>query len=156
MLTLFGPLLYCLSFAVHTESIDKAAYFKVFANGNSKQMTELVDKLEGNKSLDYFAYTGALLMRKAGFVTEAKEKLKLFKEGHKLLEEAISKDKQNPEYRFLRLMIQENAPKILNYKSNITEDASLIKSSYKTFPQEVQQAILDYSKKSKALQPNEF
>ena len=57
----------------------------------------------------------------------------------------------NTEYCFLRLIIQEHAPKAVDYRKDLEKDVSAIRSNFKTLPQVVQQAILDYSKKSKAL-----
>jgi flagellar motor component MotA len=97
------------------------------------------------------AYEGALLMKKAGMVTKAKEKLSLFKAGRLKLEASIKKDKANAEFNFLRLIIQEHAPKIVDYRSDIENDISAIRSNYKTLAPAVQQAISDYSKRSKVL-----
>lgn len=93
-------------------------------------------------------------MKKAGLVKNVKSKLKLFKEGHHKLEEAIEKDNSNIEYRFLRLIIQENAPDILNYNKDIKKDSAFIKENYKNLPVVVRDAIEDYSKKSKVLKLN--
>ena len=80
-------------------------------------------------------------------------KLNLFKSGRLKLETAIKKDKTNAEFSFLRLIIQEHAPKVVDYRNNIENDVAVIRSNFKTMPPEVQQAINDYSKKSKVLKP---
>ena len=67
------------------------------------------------------AFLGAMIMRKAGIGGNPASKLKLFKQGHKLLEAAIAKDPNNAEFRFLRLIIQENSPGILGYNNDRTE-----------------------------------
>ena len=64
-------------------------------------------------------FTGALLMKKAGFNAPPAIKLHLFKSGHKMLEAAIRNNPENAEFRFLRLIIQEHAPGILGYKNDI-------------------------------------
>ena len=94
---------------------------------------------------------GAMLMKKAGLGGNPANKLKLFRQGHKMLETAIGKDPENAEYRFLRLMIQEHAPGMLNYKYNMEKDCEFIRKSYQFLPGEVQQAIADYNKNSKVL-----
>jgi hypothetical protein len=78
-------------------------------------------------------------------------KLHLFKEGKKRLEAAIQREPGNAEYRFLRLIVQENAPGFLGYKSNIETDGAFIRKSYASLPESVQQAIARYNKKSKVL-----
>lgn len=102
------------------------------------------------------AFQGALLMKKAGFAGKAGEKLSIFKSGHKLLEEAIKKDNDNVEFRFLRLIIQENAPKVLKYKGAITADSEFIRLHFNRLSPEVQKAVIDYSKKNKTLKPTDF
>ena len=68
-----------------------------------------------------------------------------------MLEGAIKKNPDNAEFRFLRLMVQEYAPGILGYKNDTEKDSEYIRKSYKSLPGEVQQAIANYSKKSKLL-----
>ena len=68
-----------------------------------------------------------------------------------MLEEAIKRDPDNAEFRFLRLVIQEHAPGFLGYKGNIEKDCAYIRKYYKSLPDEVQQTIADYNKKSKFL-----
>jgi hypothetical protein len=97
------------------------------------------------------AFTGALIMKKAGLGGSASTKLHLFKQGHQMLEAAIEQEPDNTEYRFLRLMIQENAPGFLGYKNDLEKDSAYIRKTYKSLPSEVQQAILRYNKKSKVL-----
>ncbi|WP_417589760.1 hypothetical protein [Owenweeksia hongkongensis] len=97
------------------------------------------------------ASKGVLLMKFAAFQSGPGDKLSTFKEGHTLLENAISKEPENSEYLFFRLLIQENAPRILGYSDNIEADASKIRESYNGLSQELKNAILAYSKTSKAL-----
>ena len=90
-------------------------------------------------------------MRRAGIGGNPVSKLKLFKKGHTLLEAAIKQDPNNTEFRFLRLMIQENAPGILGYKVDEEKDSEFIRKSYKSLPEDLQKTIADYNKKSKVL-----
>ena len=76
--------------------------------------------------------------------------------GYWPMEEAIKNDEENAEYRFLRLVIQENAPKIVKYRGNIENDTEIIRASFKKLAPVVQQAITDYSKKSTFLKPTDF
>ncbi len=68
-----------------------------------------------------------------------------------MLEAAIKDYPENAEFRFLRLMIQEHAPGILGYKNDLEKDSEFIQKSYKSLPDELQQIMVDYSKKSKFL-----
>jgi hypothetical protein len=103
------------------------------------------------------AYSGALNMKKAGLLSGLKDKLNTFKQGRTQLENAINKEPQNAEYAFLRLIIQENAPAVLGYNTNIKADALLVKQQYKLFDPALQQIVKDYCiKKSKALNASEL
>ena len=79
--------------------------------------------------------------------------MNLFKAGKAKLEPAIAKDTANAEYRFLRLQIQEHAPKAVKYNDKLKSDKMFISKEYKNLSPEIQQAILDYSKQSKILLP---
>jgi hypothetical protein len=92
-----------------------------------------------------------MIMRKAGIGGNPASKLKLFKQGRKLLEGAIAENPDNAEFRFLRLIIQENAPGVLGYRNDEQKDSEFIRKSYITLPEELQKTIADYNKKSKVL-----
>jgi hypothetical protein len=133
------------------DELNRPAFYKAMEE-NSKmlvnaQLTEL--KLAPPNLKD--AFLGTMIMKQAGLGGSPVTKLHLFKEGHKMLEAAIKQNPDNAEFRFLRLMIQENAPGFLGYKNNEQQDIEYIRKSYKTLPGEVQHAIADYNKKSKLL-----
>lgn len=132
-------------------SFDRTAFYHAMASENLEDINAQLNIVKASSLSNKEAFEGALLMRKAGLVTKAKEKLGLFKEGRKKLEASIKKDNDNTEYCFLRLIIQEHAPRAVEYRNNIGHDSQLIRSNYKNLPPAVQQAIADYSKKSKAL-----
>ncbi len=97
------------------------------------------------------AYKGALLMKKAALLDQPGEKLNTFKTGREMLEKAIAADPANPEFRFLRIMIQENAPKILGYDQNLSEDAEVVSTSFQQMNNVLQTAVINYSKNSEIL-----
>ncbi|HMJ47969.1 MAG TPA: hypothetical protein VK498_11615 [Ferruginibacter sp.] len=133
---------------------DKILQNSFYAALSSESMDNINAQLfilKGSALVDKEAYEGALLMKKAGLIKGAKEKLDLFKAGRLKLESSISKNNSNIEYRFLRLIIQEHAPKILKYRSDIEPDSRLIRSNFNNLPTALQRLILDYSKRSKAL-----
>ncbi len=136
--------------------IDKAAYYHAIASGSREEVNNELETLQTNTGNEKEAYEGALLMKKAGLVALPKDKLKYFKAGRIKLETAIQAEPANAEYRFLRLIIEEHAPKIVKYKADIPADAQAIKKAYKGLPPVVQQAVQDYSKSSKALNPQDF
>jgi hypothetical protein len=135
---------------------DKAMFYRAIASENIQQIDTQLGILKGSDIAEKEGYEGALLMQKAGMKGGPKEKLSLFKSGHKKLENAISKDGKNIEYRFLRLMIQENAPKVLGYHFDLEKDSDYIRKNFKKLSPIIQNAIVGYSKKSKVLNPKEF
>jgi hypothetical protein len=136
-------------------SFNKPDYFKAISSTNLLLIDNQLKLLNDYAFIEKNAYQGALLMKKAGLVTNLSDKLSFFKEGRLKLEEAIEKDKNNSEYRFLRIIIQENAPSFLNYNNHLEEDSKQIISNLNNLSPEVQQAIRNYTKQSKALLLNE-
>jgi hypothetical protein len=135
---------------------NKSVFYKVMEDGSEADINRELDILKLSSIAEKEAFEGALLMKKANSAGGAKKKLNLFKEGHKRLEAVLNKDSLNVEFRFLRLMIQEHAPGILGYKKEIEKDSRYIRENYKKLSSVVQQAVVDYSKKSKVLKPLNF
>ncbi|MBS1764658.1 MAG: hypothetical protein JSS90_06795 [Bacteroidetes bacterium] len=102
------------------------------------------------------AYSGALLMKKAGLVKAPAQKLQLFKQGRQLLEAEIRTHPDNMLYHFLRLLIQENSPPMLGYKKNIQEDAALVREQFKNFSPVIQKYVKEYSATSGILKSTDF
>lgn len=130
---------------------DKSAFYSAMASDNLQIINEQFEIIKNASFSEKEAYEGALLMKKAGLVSKVKEKLSLFKAGRAKLEASIKKDNTNTEFVFLRLIIQEHAPKMVKYSDDIDADSQQIKKYFKSLSPVVQQAISDYSKKSKVL-----
>ena len=130
---------------------DRSAFYNAMASDNLQEINTQLAIINISSINEKEAYEGALLMKKAGLVTKAKEKLSLFKAGRLKLEASIKKNSNNTEFVFLRLIIQEHAPKMVKYNADIEKDSLQIRANYKSLPFVVQQAISDYSKKSKVL-----
>ncbi|HMK03266.1 MAG TPA: hypothetical protein VK489_03705 [Ferruginibacter sp.] len=130
---------------------DRSAFYAAMASDMLSEINEQLIIVKGASINEKEAYEGALLMKKAGLVSKAKEKLSLFKAGRLKLEAAIKKESTNTEYYFLRLIIQENAPKIVKYRDELESDSAAVRSNYKSLSPVVQKAIMEYSKKSKFL-----
>jgi hypothetical protein len=130
---------------------DKAAFYAVIKSGDKDEIENELVVVTSATISEKEAYEGFLLMRKAGLVGKPAERLRLFKAGRIKLETALLNDSENAEYHFLRLIIEEKAPKIVKYHSNIEADKQIVIKAYKNLPAVVQQAIVDYSKSSKIL-----
>lgn len=98
---------------------------------DKKMCSELLAQLEKNKdqSATHLAYLGALQTIWANHVFSPISKLKTFNKGKKNIEQAIKKEPDNVELRFIRLSVQKNAPNFLGYHSNIKEDIQFIKNN---------------------------
>ncbi|MFT3909585.1 MAG: hypothetical protein QM737_09180 [Ferruginibacter sp.] len=138
------------------QAFDKATFYKVMENGKIDAVEAQMKIILSASGINKDAYSGALLMKKAGLVKGPSKKLNVFKDGHKKLEAAIKADAGNIEWHFLRLIIQEHAPKILGYRDDIKKDAELVHTNFKKLSPEVQAAVLDYRKQSDTLQPLNF
>ena len=138
------------------QGFDKAAFYKVMENGKLDAVEEQMRIIVSVAGINKDAYSGALIMKKAGLVKGPSKKLSVFKEGHKKLEAVIKADEANIEWHFLRLIIQEHAPKMLGYHDDIKKDAELVHTNFKKLSPEVQAAVLDYRKQSDTLQPLNF
>lgn len=138
------------------QSFDREAYYAIMANGTLDEINEELIIVKGVFIKDKDAFEGALLMRKAGLLKKPEDKLKAFKSGRIKLEMAIMEDKDNIEFRFLRVMIQEHAPHIVKYFKELAEDRKQIINAFPDLFPVVQKAILSYTKSSKILRPEDF
>jgi hypothetical protein len=131
--------------------LNRTAFYKAMESDNKTLVDAQISELSSAPANVKNAFLGAMTMKKAGIGGNPASKLKLFKQGHKLLEAAIAQDPDNAEFRFLRLIIQENAPGILGYKNDEEKDSKFIRKSYKSLPEDLQKTIENYNKKSKIL-----
>jgi hypothetical protein len=148
---LLSLLFTCLSVCAIAQKFDKAAFYQAIASKDSIKINLQKNLLQNYSLKEKQAYEGALLLKQAGLITAKKDKLTLFKSGKNKLENAIEKDSTNTEYRFLRLMIQENAPKILGYHKALEKDNIYIRKNFKSLSIALQEVVLGYSKQSKIL-----
>ncbi len=127
----------------------------VYTDLSSESETTIAAQIKSLKKLsstsETRAFIGVFVMKSAQFEFAPWSKWNVFSRGKDLLEKEISAHSSNVEFRFLRLLIQENAPGIVMYSDNIDADAKIVKKSYKTLEKESQDFILKYSKKSEAL-----
>ena len=133
------------------QDFDRSAFYAALKTGDITEIDKELSIIDGASFTEKEAYKGTLLMKKAGLVKRPKEKLALFKEGRIKLETELHNNTDNIEYHFLRLIIQEHAPKITKYRAQLDEDSEYIKKNYKKLPADVQQVVLDYSKNSAVL-----
>ncbi|MBX3257221.1 MAG: hypothetical protein KF862_24015 [Chitinophagaceae bacterium] len=138
------------------QETNRKSFYEALASNNLNTINKQLEGIENVDGKLREAYEGALMMKKAGLLNGAGKKLKEFKAGKVKLENSLQDDPGNTEFRFLRLMIQENAPGILGYNSDVEGDHAYLRKNFKTLPSAVQQVVLDYSKTSKILKPSDF
>jgi len=138
------------------QKFNKAAFYAVIDSSDVAAIDDELEIIKASSLTGKDGYEGVLLMRKAGKVSGAKKKLDLFKAGRIKLETAIIAEPDNTEFRFLRLAIEEHAPKIVKYHGDLDKDKAIIQKNFKTLPQSVQHAIISYAKKSKVLHAEDF
>ena len=93
-----------------------------------KKLYVKVEKATTNQTT-LLAYKASATMMMARYVWNPIDKMKYFKKGKKIMEEAVLNGKENIEVRFLRWMVQDNLPSFLGYKNNIAEDRSFVLSN---------------------------
>jgi len=135
---------------------DKEAFYNVMANGDVNAIDNELIVVTGYATINKEGYEGALLLKKAGLISGPRKKLDLFKAGRIKLETAILNNPDNVENHFLRLAIEEHAPKIVKYHADIETDKAIVKREFKNLSPVVQHAILDYCKNSKVLHAEDF
>lgn len=133
------------------QGFDRSVFYAVISSDKLNEINNQLNIIKESSIFEKDAFEGALLMKKSGLLTNVREKLSFFKAGRTKLESSISKYKDNTEYRFLRLIIQEHAPRIVKYRDEIDEDSQLIQTNFKNLSILLQQVIMDYSKNSTAL-----
>lgn len=113
------------------------------SQNNSEQFYNLMDNYNKDSKV-LVAYRGASIALKAKYAKQIKQKRTLFIQGVKMLENALKSDPSNLEIRLIRYSIQENSPKILNYKSNIDEDKKLLLSNFDKQNESLKEYIKNY------------
>ncbi|MFD2871775.1 hypothetical protein ACFS5N_04810 [Mucilaginibacter ximonensis] len=133
------------------QKLDKAAFYEVMDRGKLDEVEKEIEIVTNLSLPEKDGYIGALLMRKADLQKLPAQRLKSFKAGRIKFDPAIAADAGNVEFHFLRLAIQEHAPKIVKYNKDIEADKKAVIKGYKDQSPAVQHAIMDYTKKSKVL-----
>lgn len=116
--------------AVAQDSDDLDTVRKQFQVIDSKEdiqkiMLFQIDDLNSSVGQIITAYKAAATCMMANYVFSPKSKLKYFNQGKKDLEELIRIDKE-VENVYLRLLLQLNVPKMLNYNDNIDDDVAYL------------------------------
>jgi len=140
----------------HPQKFEKAEFYEVMKSGTLETITNELEAVKVAPEKERDGYEGALLMKKAGLLKKAKDRLASFKQGRIKLETALLADPENTEFHFLRLAIEEHAPRIVKYHSDIEKDKAIVIKNFKSQSPAVRHAILDYCENSKVLHKEDF
>jgi hypothetical protein len=140
----------------YPQKFEKAEFYQVMKSGTVETITNELEAVKAAPEKERDGYEGALLMKKAGLLKKAKERLAFFKQGRIKLETALLADPENTEFHFLRLAIEEHAPKIVKYHSDMEKDKTIVIKNFKNQSPAVRHAILDYCENSKVLHKEDF
>ncbi len=133
-------------------AIERASFYNVFSQGTMPEIdVKLTEYINSDTSSQINAYRGALLLKKSGLIKIPTKKIQTARLGIALLEREIQLHPQNIEFRFLRLVIQEQTPDILKYKANLVQDNEIILKYFNSLDEELKLIIKDYAIKSKVL-----
>lgn len=156
MKTLFSFILFFTFFS--NPSIIEIRKLYATATSSEANAKDFLSKLadiakEDNKTM--VAYKGASIAIVSKLEKKVSDKSKKFKEGAKLIEFAVANDPNNIEIRFVRLSVQENVPKIVNYRGNKKEDKQFLLDHYNEQTGALKIYIGDFIKQSKSFSATE-
>jgi hypothetical protein len=125
------------------------------SENNAKEFASKLNEVskEDNKTL--VAYKGASLSILSKLEKKVSDKSKKFKEGSSLIEFAVANDPNSIEIRMIRLSVQENVPKIVNYRGNKKEDKKFLLDHYKEQTGTLKDYIGDFISQSKSFSATE-
>lgn len=134
---------FLISFHATGLDVVRANYSKLVSDkGLCKKMIAEFAEAKNN-SATHLAYLGGLQTIWANHLFSPISKFHTFKEGKKNIEQAIKKEPDNVELRFIRLSVQKNAPSFLRYKSNINEDTEFINENRHQIGSEILQKNIE-------------
>ena len=124
-ITILLLLIYCMQTCpdIYAQNEMRSLYQKAATEEAScKKLLHLLRPFNENNNALLAGYKASGTMMMAKYVFNPFSKLSFFSKGKKLMEKAIEKDKENIELRFLRFMVQTNAPSFLGYRHAIQKD----------------------------------
>lgn len=126
--------IYCTLFLFLDIDINEVRTLYKATDGSIEQtnkLKELLITVDNNDKPELLAYKGAVTAVSAKFEQGVKNKMTVFEEGTFLIENAIKIDSLNIEVRFVRLSVQQNSPKLLDYHTDIEKDKQYIFNNLK-------------------------
>lgn len=111
---------------------------------NAKQLSAKLASIDKDDNKTLLAYKGASITIMCKFGKKITDKISFFKEGSKIIEQAVAAEPKNCEIRFVRLSIQANIPRFINYRKNIDEDKAFMLEHYDEQPAALKSYLKSY------------
>jgi hypothetical protein len=154
-LVLVGFLSFFLFF-IHIEEVRKLYPEAIEDTSKTDNLNELLATITLENNAVLYGYKGAVLTLKAKHAKTAKDKKEFFQEGVAIIEAAVASKPENIELRFIRLSVQENAPKIVKYRDAMEADKNFILQHFSELKGgSLKKMIQKYVKDSKAFSDTE-
>lgn len=132
MKNLLFTLFFCISLIKGTFASNNS-FREEFHNKdlNKENVESMIASYSADNSTVDQAYLGVCQAIMAQYVFLPTTKLKSFYDGKDLLDDSIEENQKNGEQRYLRLLIQLNAPSFLFYNKNIDNDLQVFMEDVK-------------------------
>jgi len=116
----------------YTSTISQ--YRLVYQSQDEGEVTAMLKVLESKTSLtsDELCYKAVFQCMKADYLYNPYQKLNSFKKGYSTLNNLISKNANNVEYKYHRYMIEKHTPSWLLDNNHMTSDKAFVKANLKT------------------------
>ena len=116
----------------YTSTISQ--YRLVYQSQDEGKVTAMLKVLESKTSLtsDELCYKAVFQCMKADYLYNPYQKLNSFKKGYSTLNNLISKNANNVEYKYHRYMIEKHTPSWLLDNNHMTSDKAYVKANLKT------------------------
>lgn len=93
---------------------------------SSVKLSTLLLPVDAKSAPVLVCYKGVAELMEAKYIVNPLTKLSKFKSGKELIEQAIKRDPDDTEMRFLRFSVQTNLPSFLGYDKEITSDKNFL------------------------------
>ena len=129
-----------------TVSELRAMYYMALTDkGPADKFMTIIDEANAESKPILLCYKGMACMLKVRYSLNPYSKYTQFQKGVTLLEDAVQKDVNNAEIRFMRYCVETNAPFFLGYNDDIESDRAFLLKSYSTIPDpDLKRKIKDY------------
>ncbi len=128
--------IYPLLVVMLTFGNDKADWCrKSFHNSIDQEqaLNDFIKMNKGTKTALVQAYVGAATTIKAEYTSFPNRKYSYFNQGKDIVEQSVKDAPENPEIRYLRLLVQLKAPSFLLYNGDIEEDLQSFERNIVTY-----------------------